>query len=77
MRDKNLCDVAPLVGVHSVIEELVWPGNHQLSALWQRAVLRGSNFDMPPIASEVVDPLARTLLAEWIDELNDSCEYDE
>jgi len=69
LEDKDLCGVAPLVGVHSVIEELIWPGNHQLSALWQRANLRGSNYDMPPIGSNLVDPLVRTLLAEWIDGL--------
>ena len=71
--DKNLCNVPPLVGVHSVVEELVWPGNHQLSALFHRATTRGSDFDMPPIGSALVDPIARTLLAEWTDGLDDSC----
>jgi len=65
--DKELCNVAPLVGVHSFIEQLIWP------ALWQRANIRGSSFDMPPVGSQLVDPLARTLLAEWIDGLNANC----
>jgi hypothetical protein len=46
----------------------ITPGDHELSVVWQLSNLRGT-YQMPPLASHVVDVEDNAELAAWIDDL--------
>ncbi len=45
----------------------VAPGAHASSVLWERMRVRGVTHQMPPLASNEVDPFGEDLIGDWID----------
>ena len=73
MPDRNICNTDPHAGDAGVTGgKLVMPGSHDSSILYARMHSRG-DYQMPPLASTVVDENGSALIAAWIDSLT-SCQ---
>jgi uncharacterized repeat protein (TIGR03806 family) len=73
MADRNICNMDPHAGDAGVTGgKLIVPGDHNSSILYARMHSRGE-FQMPPLASTVIDENGAALLAAWIDSLS-SCQ---
>jgi uncharacterized repeat protein (TIGR03806 family) len=69
----GLCNATPQNGDLGVAgAKILSPGHPEDSVLWLRPALRGQN-QMPPLATNVVDPLGSNLIEAWIGSLT-SCQ---
>jgi hypothetical protein len=59
-------DIAWLDGEHPNAPKRVAPGSLPNSAVYQRFINKGELWSMPPLGTEVVDPVAKKLMEDWI-----------
>jgi hypothetical protein len=59
-------DIAWLDGEHPNAPKRVAPGSLPNSAVYQRFINKGELWSMPPLGTELVDPIAKKLMEDWI-----------
>ena len=59
-------DIAWLDGEHPNAPKRVAPGSLPNSAVYQRFIEKGQVWSMPPLGTELVDPVAKKLMEDWI-----------
>lgn len=70
LADTGICNTQPKAGDLGITgAKLLVPGNAALSLIYQRMNRRGE-YQMPPLASAVVDDAAVAVVGEWIDGLS-------
>lgn len=70
LADTGICNVEPVAGDLGISGgRLIVPGNLETSVLYQRMARRDS-FQMPPLATNVVDEAALNVMSAWIEGMN-------
>jgi hypothetical protein len=59
-------DIAWLDGEHPNAPKRIAPGSLPNSAVYQRFIKKGEAWSMPPLGTELVDPVAKKLMEDWI-----------
>lgn len=59
-------DIKWLDGEHPTAPKRIAPGSLPNSAVYQRFINKGELWTMPPLGTELVDPVAKKLMEDWI-----------